>query len=147
MKKIKKFLLSVLSLALVAVLSIGGTIAYLTSEDSDVNVMTMGNVKIAQHEYERVINDNGEFEMINSAKYGEGYKLQEFTQDKPLYPATGSVTGWGKAFYFDQLSNKASGGQKVLDGLENVVDKVVLVEYTLENFKIQWALWNRSIRT
>ena len=130
MKKFKKFLLSVLSLALVAVLSIGGTLAYLKSEDSDVNVMTMGNVKIAQHEYERVINDNGEYEMVTSTKYGEGYKLQEFTQDKPLYPATGSVTGWGTAMYFDQLSDKASGGQKVLDGLENVVDKVVLVENT-----------------
>ena len=56
MKKLKKFLLSTLSLALVAVLSVAGTLAYLTSEDSDVNVMTMGNVKIAQHEYERAEN-------------------------------------------------------------------------------------------
>ena len=52
MKKFKKVLLSILSLALVAILSIGGTIAYLTSEDSDVNVMTMGNVKIEQIEQE-----------------------------------------------------------------------------------------------
>lgn len=130
MKKLKKFLLSTLSLALVAVLSVAGTLAYLTSEDSDVNVMTMGNVKIAQHEYERVQNADGSYEMVKSAKYGEGYKLQEFTQAKPLYPATGSVTGWGNAVYFDQLSNKASGGQKVLAGLENVQDKFVLVENT-----------------
>ena len=61
MKKFKKFLLSILSLALVAVLSIGGTLAYLKSEDSDVNVMTMGNVKIAQHEYERVENEDGSY--------------------------------------------------------------------------------------
>ena len=130
MKKFKKVLLSILSLALVAILSIGGTIAYLTSEDSDVNVMTMGNVKIAQHEYERVQNADGSYEMVKSDKYGEGYKLQEFTQAKPLYPATGSVTGWGNAVYFDQLSAKASGGQKVLAGLENVQDKFVLVENT-----------------
>lgn len=130
MKKFKKVLLSILSLALVAILSIGGTLAYLKSEDSDVNVMTMGNVKIAQHEYERVQNADGSYEMVKSDKYGEGYKLQEFTQAKPLYPATGSVTGWGNAVYFDQLSDKASGGQKVLDGLENVQDKFVLVENT-----------------
>ena len=68
MKKFKKFLLSVLSLALVAVLSIGGTIAYLTSEDSDVNVMTMGNVKIAQHEYERATNEDGS---VQVDKYDE----------------------------------------------------------------------------
>ena len=59
MKKFKKFLLSVLSLALVAVLSIGGTLAYLTSQDEDVNVMTLGNVKIVQNEQDR---DGNEFE-------------------------------------------------------------------------------------
>ena len=61
MKKFKKFLLSAFSLALVAVLSIGGTLAYLKSEDSDINVMTMGNVKIAQHEYERAENEDGSY--------------------------------------------------------------------------------------
>ena len=61
MKKFKKVLLSILSLALVAILSIGGTIAYLTAEDSDVNVMTLGNVKIAQHEYERAENEDGTY--------------------------------------------------------------------------------------
>ena len=46
MSKLKKVLLMCTAYALVAVLAIGGTLAYLTSEDSDVNVMTMGNVKI-----------------------------------------------------------------------------------------------------
>ena len=55
---------------LVVAIAIGGTVAYLTSEDSDVNVMTMGNVKIVQNEYEW--NDAGD-------------ALVEFTQAKPLH--------------------------------------------------------------
>ena len=70
MKNLKKISISILSLALVAILSIGGTIAYLTSEDSDVNVMTMGNVKIEQIEQE----------------WNEAGELVDFTQAKPLYP-------------------------------------------------------------
>ena len=50
----KKVLLSVLSLALVAAISIGATLAYLQDDDSDVNVMTLGNVYIEQIEQQRV---------------------------------------------------------------------------------------------
>jgi len=42
----KKSLLMALSLALCAVLAIGGTLAYLTDTDEEINVFTMGNVKI-----------------------------------------------------------------------------------------------------
>ena len=130
MKKVKKFLLSILCIVLVAVLSVAGTLAFLQDQDEDVNVMTMGNVKIDQLEFERVVNDNGEYEMITSEKYGEGYKIKDFTQDKPLYPAVGKVSGWGQSVYFDQLGAGASGGQAVLDGIQNVQDKIVLVKNT-----------------
>ena len=53
-KKVKKAMSMLLVAALTAGISISGTMAYLTSEDSDLNVMTLGNVKIKQHEYERV---------------------------------------------------------------------------------------------
>ena len=127
--QLKKIIISILSLALVSALSIAGTIAYLTYEDSDVNVMTLGNVKIKQHEYERIQNADGSYEMITSEKYGEGYKIKEFSQAKPLYPATGTIVGWGDNVYFDQIKG-ASGGQSVFDGLNNVQDKFVLVENT-----------------
>jgi len=42
----KKIVLMGLSLVLVAVLSIGGTLAYLTDRDSEANVFTVGNVDI-----------------------------------------------------------------------------------------------------
>lgn len=127
--KLKNILLTGLSMVLVAAIAISGTVAYLTSEDSDVNVMTLGNVKIKQHEYERVLNADGTYEMVTSEKYGEGYKLQEFTQAKPLYPATGEITGWGTIVPFDQIEG-ASGAQAVFAGLNNVQDKFVLVENT-----------------
>lgn len=125
---------SLLSLALVALLIavavMGGVFAYLTSEDSDVNVMTIGNVQIAQHEYERSIDADGSYVKVISDS-GEGYKLQEFTQQKPLYPAVGTVTGWDETtVYFDQLGSQASGQQNLLVGLNNVQDKLVLVENT-----------------
>jgi len=50
-------------------MAISGTIAYLSDTDSDVNVMTLGNVKIDQTEW----NDEA--------------ATDPFTQDQPLYPA------------------------------------------------------------
>ena len=61
-----------MGLSLAAALSISGTMAYLTATDSDVNVMTTGNIKIAQNEYEYDY-DKGEF--------------VEFQQDKLALPA------------------------------------------------------------
>jgi len=49
----KKSLVMALSIALCAVLAIGGTMAYLSDTDSDVNVMTMGKVTIEQHETDK----------------------------------------------------------------------------------------------
>ena len=57
----KKYLLMGLSLVLTAVIAISGTLAYLQDADSDVNVMTLGNVSIEQHEYERATNADGSF--------------------------------------------------------------------------------------
>ena len=125
----KKKLVATLSVVLILGLAVLGILAYLTSEDSDVNVMTLGNVKIEQHEYERILNEAGTYEMVTSEKYGEGYKLQDFTQAKPLYPATGAITGWGAKVPFDQIKG-ASGAQAVFAGLNNVQDKFVLVENT-----------------
>ena len=137
MSKIKKVLLMCTAYVLVAALAIGGTIAYLQDSDSDVNVMTLGNVSIAQHEYERVVDANGDYEKITVTKNDgttvESYKIQEFTQAKPLYPATGTITGWDStSVRWEQLADytKARGGQAPFAGLNNVQDKFVVVENT-----------------
>ena len=72
MSKLKKVLLMCTAYVLVAALAIGGTIAYLQDSDSDVNVMTLGNVSIEQIEQQK--NEAGE--------------LEPFEQAKELYPGT-----------------------------------------------------------
>ncbi len=137
--KIKRILLTALCMVLVAVLSIAGTIAYLTSTDEDVNVMVMPGVEIAQHEYERVVDANGDpVEGVEGADftsdYGitQSYKLQPFTQAKPAYPAV--YTNGGQAWdEFQQLWNQvgAPGSNELFDdSMKNVIDKFVFVENT-----------------
>ena len=109
MTKFKKVLMMGASYALVATLAIGGTLAYLQSEDSDVNVMTLGNVEIEQVEQERDENGN----------------LDEFHPNKPAYPAVGPVE-WD-----DEKLEVNDGEYKVFtDELKNVVDKIVTVKNT-----------------
>ena len=74
MKKIIAWLLVV---ALTAAISVGATLAYLTDTDEDVNVMTLGKVKIDQLEYERVDVESKD----------DNATVQEFHDNKPLLPA------------------------------------------------------------
>ena len=105
MSKVKKILLMCAAYLLVAAIAIGGTVAYLTSQDSDVNVMTMGNVKIEQIEQQ----------------YDENGNLEDFKQDKPLYPYVGTL-GWKNTEY--------AGGAYRQFTMNNVVDKYVSVKNT-----------------
>lgn len=72
----KKKVLTTLSVILVLGLAALGILAYLSDTDSDVNVMTLGNVDIEQIEQERGETGFQEF----SGKFGKNAK--------PLYPAT-----------------------------------------------------------
>ena len=56
--KARKILVSLAALALVAAISIGGTIAYLTSNDEVVNTFTVGNVAIKLDEAD--VNTSGD---------------------------------------------------------------------------------------
>ena len=104
--KLKNILLSGLSLVLVAALAIGGTIAYLQDSDSDVNVMTLGNVSIEQIEQEWNADETA---------------LQDFTQAKPLYPYVGNL-GWENTTDNDGAYRRFT--------MNNVVDKYVSVKNT-----------------
>ena len=50
----KKTVAWILALALLAVATVIGTVAYLTDVDSETNVFTIGNVDIDLLEYERI---------------------------------------------------------------------------------------------
>ena len=73
----RKLLLVALSLCMVAILAMGGTLAYLTDTDSQLNVMTLGKVDISQNEQQQ--GENG---------------LEDFAQDKPLLPMVAVANIW-----------------------------------------------------
>lgn len=88
----KRILATILSVMLVATLAISGTVAYLTDDESEVNVMTVGKVDIELIEHERVPDDE------DPRKPEIDGALQPFTDDKNMMPVTGDVSGddtWG----------------------------------------------------
>ena len=109
----KSTLIMILSLVLAVALGVGGTLAYLTDDDGDVNVMTVGNVQITQNEQQRV--DQGE----------ENSELEEFEQNKAMAPIVDkgmvripqSVNGWDITMRDE-------------DTYRNYVDKIVSVTNT-----------------
>ena len=139
MKKAKKILLTAGAYILTAALAIGGTVAYLQSEDSDVNVMTLGNVKIEQHEYQRaenVAHNAGEAGKGNGVKEGA---LVPFKQGQALYPAVpanGAATDYSAEatdlFYWGDYVYSGTAGNGLWNDnkLSNVMDKMVFVENT-----------------
>ncbi len=128
MSKLKKVLLMCASLVLVAVVAVVGTVAYLTNEDGDVNVMTLGNVEIAQHEYQRVVNDDGTYATA-TIDNRTSYVLEEFVQANPLLPAVGSTTSGYDATPIRMSQVNSYGSAEVMP-IKNAVDKFVTIENT-----------------
>ncbi len=132
----KRFIAFLLTVVLTATIAVGGTLAYLQDTDSAVNVMTLGNVSIAQHEYERVVNEDGTYK-TDTIDDRTSYVLQDFTPGKPLLPIVGdpnepggsdAYAGWDSIPV--RMSQKNSyGGMKVFAG-KNAQDKFVTVENT-----------------
>lgn len=121
MKKIIGWLLVV---TLTAIMAVGGTVAFLSDTDEDVNVMTVGNVKIDQLEYERVDVESKD----------DQAEIQEFENFKPLYPA---VTEDGFDWIADpddayvdwnQIGKDSSDGIWDPDKISNEQDKMVFVK-------------------
>lgn len=72
MKTKMKALFAVLCVAAVAVVSALGTLAYLTSEDSDVNIFTIGNVSLALEETDVDEDDdphNNQYHVVPGGEY------------------------------------------------------------------------------
>lgn len=94
----RKIILLATALCLVAILAVGGTLAYFTDTDQAVNVFTVGNVQI---------------DLIEKERDGNG-GLQDFSDDKKLLPIVGSAQG-----------EKDEYG---LPTAKNYVDKIVTVK-------------------
>lgn len=109
----KSTLIMILCLVLAVALGVGGTLAYLTDNDGDVNVMTVGNVQITQNEQQRV--DQGE----------ENSELEEFEQSKNMMP----IVDKG----MQKIAQNVNGWEIQIrdeDTYRNYVDKIVTVTNT-----------------
>ena len=104
MKKFKTTLLMVLSFALVAVVSVTSTLAYLSAQDNAANVFTAGKVAI---------------ELVEQQRNADGTALEDFKQGKELLPLVGSAQGEKDEFGLPTAAN--------------YVDKIVTVENTGRN--------------
>ena len=125
----KRTLLMVVALIASLAIAATGTLAYLTDTDSDVNVMTLGNVEIDQIELER--NDG----VADDAPLAEG-DLSSFQQGQALYPAYAvgdnayepqSSIVWGEYVTADNAAVSNLWDDKLLTG---ALDKFVFVENT-----------------
>ena len=137
----KKLIAIVMVVALATTAIVGSTLAYFTDTDEDVNTMVFGNVSIDQLEYERKVDADGKWIATTTAdKYGYyPDELQEFTQDKPIYPRVGepawdnrngSEAASGEGSHQQSWAQVGASGSNQLfdDSTKNVVDKFVFVK-------------------
>jgi len=96
--KMKRTFVLCFTLLVCASLALGGTIAYLSDTDSDVNVMTLGNVKI---------------DLIEKERAADG-SMTDFTDNHPLHPGV-----------YEALATDTEGYWANVSG---AVDKVVTVK-------------------
>lgn len=105
MKK-KSILMAAIAVMLVAVLVVGGTLAYFTDTKSADNTFTVGNVKINLIEQQRKLDAAG----------NKTTELEAFKQGQQLYPIVGSAQG-----------EKDALGMPIA---KNYVDKMVTITNT-----------------
>ena len=119
----KKIIAWTLALATTLAVSIGATVAYLTDTDEDVNVMTIGKVKIDQLEYER----------IDTETKDDSATVQEFHNNKLLYPGVYDDAfdfGTGNSYVDWEQIGKDDYTSGIWDPAQvnNEVDKMVFVK-------------------
>lgn len=125
----KKTILTICALVLVAALSIGGTIAYLTaSTESIVNTFTVGNVNITLDE-----SDNLDFKMVPG---------NEIDKDPVVTVLSGSEACWlfvkieESANLDDFITYGVADGWIALDGVAGVYYRAVAAAETDQAFAV-----------
>lgn len=125
----KKFMTFAATVTLTAAIAVSGTVAYLSSTDSDHNTMTLGNVTIEQHEYQREVGTDGEYS-TDTIDNQTSYELVGFVNDKPLLPAVKDPatypSGWDEIPV--RMTQVGSYGSMSMFNEPNAVDKIVTVE-------------------
>ena len=103
----RKILALASAVCMVAILAIGGTLAYFTATDTEENTFTVGGVQIDLIEQQRGEKDDGEKTLV------------PFEDEKVLMPIVGSAQG----------EQEVVGGVK-LPTAKNYVDKIISIKNT-----------------
>lgn len=123
--KMRKALTMVAALALTAALAIGGTLAYLTSQDTVTNTFTVGKVNITLDEAD--VDEYGVAILGASRTDANEYKLlpgHTYVKDPIVHVATGSEN----SYLFIKVENGISG-------LEATGDTTIAAQLTANNWK------------
>lgn len=114
----KKIISLALVIGLLAIAIAGGTLAYFTDTDEADNVMTIGNLKIQQIEYERKENADGK----------KTEELQLFTQNQKVFPAVYHEEGKDDGITDPQSTALTVNNCTISSpNIPNYVDKIVTV--------------------
>ncbi len=117
----KKSVLMIVSLVMIAVIALTGTLAYLTDTEEAVNVMTLGKVDIRQNEEQRVEPS------INGTLTNAD--IENFKQAKPLYPYVDEGLDGAMKNDYEEITFPNGKTHKLFIG-DNAVDKLVSVTNT-----------------
>jgi len=121
--KAKKILTLILCLALVAALSVAGTLAYLTSDDTVTNTFSVGKIEITMDESKT--NEYGKVEGADRVK-GNKYLLvpgHTYTKDPTVHVKSDSESAW----LFVRITNGLAA--KGVEGNETIASQIVSEEY------------------
>lgn len=132
----KKKLMTVLAIVLVVALSVAGTYAYLTSQDTVTNTFTVGNIAITLDEAK--VDEYGVVDASAARVDANTYKLipgHSYTKDPTVHFAAGSEASYLFVEVVDQISaieadttvaaQIAANGWTKLEGVDNVYYKSV----------------------
>ena len=113
----KKKIVAMCATVAIAAVAVGGTLAYFTDADKDVNVMTSGNVTIVQNETDRAGKAYEDGQKLYPAVYldaeGNPYKPGSFNEGPGAYEGVTGPDGNNMNMYTSRI--------------ENEIDKVVSV--------------------
>ncbi len=107
-RKLRKAILTLCSALLLVSLSVGATLAYLTSQDSVVNTFTVGNVKINLDEAD--VNEMGEYETTHDSRVEANeykfYPNHVYKKDPTVTVLKGSDEAYVRAFVTVNMIDK-----------------------------------------
>lgn len=132
----KKYIVMALALVLVASLSVAGTVAYFTDDESQINTVTVGKVDLVLEEKQRT---------------EDGSALEDFVQNKEITPLVGSAQGdkdqWGQPVaknYVDKIVYATNTGNK--DAYVRVLvalPKELVKPDSISDNILHWSFGNR----